>query len=232
MKTVVVDFGISNKSIDTLKNLGYRVIKTPENPNVQDAICGHPDMVLCKLKNHDFVADTTFRGFLIKNYKNANFIEGKSILQEKYPFDIAYNCALVGNKLFCNEKYTDKAILEYCRDNDIRILNIKQGYAKCSICIVSDNAIITADKNILNTAFKNNIDVLLVENKGIILKGYNEGFIGGATGLLEKDLLAVNGKIELHKDCDAIKAFCLKHGVNTISLSDEPIYDVGSIIRL
>ena len=232
MKTVVVDFRISNKSINTLKNLGYRIIKTPKNPYVAEAICGHPDIVLCKLKNHDFLVDTTFCGFLSEKCRYLNLIEGKSHLQSKYPFDIAYNCALVGNKLFCNEKYTDKTILDYCKDNDIKILNIKQGYAKCSICIVSDNAIITADKNIFDTASKNNIDVLLIESKGIILKGYNEGFLGGATGLLEKDLLAVNGNINLHKDCDAIKKFCSKYGVNTVSLSDEPICDAGSIIRL
>ena len=230
MKTVVVDFRISNKSENELKKLGYRVIKTQKNPNVCDAICGHPDIVLCKLKNHDFVVDTTFRGLLL--CCEGNFIIGKSLLKDKYPFDIAYNSALVGNKLFCNEKYTDKAILDYCINKDIKILDIKQGYAKCSICTVSDNAIITADKNISNTAIKNDIDVLLIENKGIILNGYSEGFIGGATGLIEKDLLAVNGNIELHNDYQRIKAFCAKYGVNVVSLSDEPIYDIGSIIKL
>ena len=91
---------------------------------------------------------------------------------------------------------------------------------------------ITADKNISNTAIKNNIDVLLIENKGIILKGYNEGFIGGATGLIENNLLAVNGNIKLHKDYIRIKQFCREYGVDIVSLSDEPICDIGSIIRL
>lgn len=232
MKTLLVDFRISNDSLNSLKNLGYNVIKTPKEPNVSEALCGHPDIVLCKLKDHDFAGKTTFRGLFEENGINCNFFEGKSILKNCYPYDIAYNCALVGNNLFCNEKYTDKAILEYCKKNSVNILNIRQGYAKCSICIVSDNAIITSDKNILNTAIKNNVDVLLIENKGIILKGYNEGFIGGATGLIEKDLLAVNGNIELHKDFKRIKRFCIKYGVSIISLSKESITDIGSIIRL
>ena len=232
MKSVVVDFRISNKSLKTLSDLGYEIIKTPKNEKVSAQICGHPDIILCKLKNHDFVVDTTYRGLLSKKVHGCNLIEGSSVLKETYPYDIAYNCALVGNNLFCNEKYTDKSILNYCSQNSIKILNVKQGYAKCSICIVSDNAIITADKNIFDTAVKNKIDVLLIENEGIILNGYNEGFIGGATGLLEKNLLAVNGNIELHKNFISIKQFCKEYGVSIISLSDEPIYDVGSIIRL
>ena len=40
------------------------------------------------------------------------------------------------------------------------IINVKQGYAKCSICVVSDNAIITADKGIAKAAIQNRIDVL------------------------------------------------------------------------
>lgn len=232
MKNVVVDFRISKKSENTLTAMGYNIIKTVKEPDVVDAICGHPDIMLCKLKNNDVAANTTFRGILSKNEHRCNIIEGKSVLRKEYPNDIAYNSALVGNNLFCNEKYTDSAILDYCRINEIKILNIKQGYAKCSICIVSDNAIITSDKNISDTAIKNNIDVLLIENKGIILKGYSEGFIGGATGLIENNLLAVNGNIKLHKDYIRIKQFCREYGVDIVSLSDEPICDIGSIIRL
>ena len=228
MKTVLVDFRISEKSCQTLENMGYSIKKTSKEPNLPEPLCGHPDMILCKLKDLDFVGKSTHRGL----FNGLNFISGKSKLKNEYPYDIAYNCALVGNSLFCNEKYTDEVILEYCKNNGIKIINTKQGYAKCSICVVSDNAIITADKNIYNAAIKNNIDVLMTENAGIVLDGYNEGFIGGATGLIEKDLLCVNGNLELHKDCDKIKDFCSKYGVKAVSLSRDPICDIGSVIKL
>ena len=230
MKSVLVDFRISEKSERTLINLGYSVLKTEKCHELAEPVCGHPDMLVCKLKNHDFVGVPSFRGLFDKTTGN-NFISGKNILKYEYPHDIAYNCALVGNNLFCNEKYTDEVILDYCKNNGIKIINTKQGYAKCSICIVSDNAIITADESIYYVASKNNIDVLKTENNGIVLDGYDEGFFGGATGLLEKDLLCVNGNIELHKDYVRIKNFCAKYGVNILSLSDDRIYDIGSIIR-
>ncbi len=232
MKSVLADFRISKKSKDSLINLGYAVFETEKCPDLADPVCGHPDMLVCKISNTDFIVKTTLCGLFEDKFKNINIIAGKTKVKPEYPFDIAYNASRIGKYLFCNEKYTDSKIKEYCAKNGIKILNVKQGYAKCSICEVSDNAIITADKSIYNTAKENNIEVLLIDNKGIVLNGYDEGFIGGATGLLEKDLLAVNGSLKLHINGEEIKSFCKKHGVNAVSLSDEPITDIGSIIRI
>jgi len=231
MKGVLVDYRISQKSIDTLKALDYNIIKTIENKNVLPTLCGHPDIVVCKMSEFDYIVETTYRG-IFENSLNINIIIGKSILNPTYPYDIAYNSARVGDYLFCNEKYTDIEIIQYCKTNNIKILNTKQGYAKCSICIVSDNAIITSDKNIFNLAEQNKIDVLLTDDRNIKLKGYKNGFIGGTTGLLENNLLAVNGNIKLHTNYKEIKIFCSKHNVEIISLSNEELEDVGSIIKL
>ena len=232
MKSVLVDFRISKKSEDTLKRLGYSVIKTEKCNDLAEPVCGHPDMMVCKLSDIDFVVKTTLCGHFKVKFPNLNIISGTTGLKPEYPFDIAYNSARIGKYLFCNEKYTDNTILKYCEQNRIKVLSVKQGYAKCSICEVSDNAIITADKGIYAVAKENDIDALLIENKGIVLNGYDEGFFGGATGLLEKDLLCVNGNLELHSDCKKIKEFCNKYGVNILSLSDEQIYDIGTIIKL
>lgn len=232
MKRVLTDYRISEKSEIALSRLGYAVIKTYECSAVQKPVCGHPDMMLCKLSDYDYVAEAGFSIFFKAHFPDRNIIAGTSRLSDKYPLDIAFNCARVGDCLFCNASYTDKAILEYCEKNGIKIINIRQGYAKCSICVVADNAIITADRGVFNKARENGIDALLTENRGIVLDGFNEGFIGGATGLLEKDLLAVNGNLDLHKDRDAIRLFCKSHGVEVISLSDEPITDIGTIIRI
>lgn len=229
MKNVVVDYRISKIAENKLKDLNFNVIKTIKNSAVQDAINGHPDIIMCKLSNCDICINTTYRG-IFDNFEDINIIEGKSVLKYDYPYDIAYNAARVGNYLFCNREHTDLNIIDYCINNDIKILDIKQGYAKCSICVISNNAIITADKNIYSVAKENNIDVLLTTNDKIKLNGYKNGFIGGATGLLKNDLLAVNGNIKLLDDCKLIEEFCKNYGVSIISLTDDEIVDIGSII--
>lgn len=232
MKGVIVDFRISPKSKEALKKLGYRIIKTFSHPSLQKPVCGHPDMLICKISDNVFFAETTICGFLSKEFPDRQFFDGITKLKPEYPHDIAFNCARVGNFLFCNEKYTDKRIIEYCNNNSIKIADTKQGYAKCSICKVSERAIITSDLNIFKTAEKIGIDVLLTKNNGILLEGYDEGFIGGATGLIENDILAINGNIELCGDCSRIVDFCAKYRVKIISLSDEPLTDIGTIIRI
>ena len=94
----------------------------------------------------------------------------------------------------------------------------------------SNDAIITSDKNIQSVAIKNKIDVLLVDDNEIKLNGFNHGFIGGATGLLNKNILAVNGNIEFHRNYNEIISFCAKHGVEVISLNSDEIIDIGSIL--
>ena len=232
MKNLLVDFRISKTSEKTLLELGYNIVKTTKCDNLQDAVSGHPDMLVCRLSEKDFVAERTFYSIINPYFLKYNLIAGESKLNRDYPFDIAFNSARVGNYLICNEKYTDRKIIEYCFENNLKILNTKQGYTKCSICIVSENAIITADKGIYKLAADNKIDALLISNKGIVLNGYNEGFFGGATGLLEKNLLAINGNAKLLADYDDIRAFCSNYGVDIISLSDEAIQDIGTIIRL
>ncbi|MDD6735905.1 MAG: hypothetical protein PUE13_06330 [Clostridiales bacterium] len=227
---VVVDFRISHASENTLKSMGYNVIKTPKLSSVYNSICGHADIMLHKLSDHNIVAETTVCGYFSDVLKKYTVVSGNSILTDKYPYDIAYNVARVGNFVFCNEKYTDKIIMKYYNEHNIKIINTNQGYAKCSTCVVSDNAIITSDKNIANKAYDNNIDVLFTDDKKIRLKDFDHGFIGGASGLIAENILAVNGNIEYHSNCNQIIDYCKKYNVDVVSLNDCFIEDIGSIL--
>ena len=58
------------------------------------------------------------------------------------------------------------------------------------------------------------------------------GFIGGASGLLEKNLLAFNGDIKMHHDSEIIIDFCKNVHVDTICLNSGKLKDIGSILRI
>ncbi len=149
-----------------------------------------------------------------------------------YPYNIGFNCVNVGNKLICNKKYSCKTVLDYAEKNGIEILDVKQGYAKCSTCVVADNAIITEDESIAWRAEENGIDVLKIEKGYVKLDGYDYGFIGGCSGLIENNLLAFNGNINLHPEYEKIHEFCKRHGVQIIGLCGREPMDIGSIIRI
>lgn len=230
MKYAIIDSRASVKTADALKKLGYNVVLTPQIDHTYTTICGHCDIMLYKLCDNKIVTEPTVYDYFKKNLPGVEVICGKTIITDKYPMDIAYNAARVGNNVICNIKYTDDIIINFANKNNFKLLNTKQGYAKCSICIISDDAIITSDKNIQSVAKENNIDVLLVDDNKIKLKNFKHGFIGGATGLLNKSILAVNGNIKLHTNYKDIKDFAEKHDVELISLNNEEITDIGSII--
>lgn len=232
MKYAILDSRASVKTTDALKKYGFNVVLTPKLNNVYTTICGHADIMVHKACDDVIITEPTVTKYFKTKMPDIEVIPGKTILKEKYPYDIAYNAARVGNNLICNKNFTDEVIVEFANKIGLNILNTKQGYSKCSICVVANDAIITSDKNIQSVANKNNIDVLLVNDDKIKLTGFEHGFIGGATGLINKNTLAVNGNMKLHANYTDIVEFCKKHDVDVISLNNDDIIDIGSIITV
>ena len=56
--------------------------------------------------------------------------------------------AIVNDNMICKTNSTSRHLLNFAETNNINIINSNQGYSKCSICIVSENAIITEDSGI------------------------------------------------------------------------------------
>ena len=183
-------------------------------------LCYHPDMFCFKSKKNKWVF---YEG--ITHGLNIDAVTVKSPVSCVYPRDIGLNAAVVGDYLICNVKYTDETVLEHAD----KIIDVKQGYAKCSVCMVDENSIITSDAGIYSAAKKNNIEVLLISKGHITLDGYNYGFIGGCSGLISKNKLAFTGSIAVHPDYEKIKKFCEGRGVEIVSLSNEKLYDYGSM---
>lgn len=228
ISAVILDFRADDETVKSLTALNISVIPTCKINCLQTPVCGHTDMMIHHLYNNKFVVANEAYEHFSRLLPNASLIKGQGKLSCKYPYDILYNTAVLGDMAICNAKFTANEILnEYDK-----ILNVKQGYTKCSICIISDNAIITADKKIAQTCVANGIDVLKIDEGHVELKGMSYGFFGGASGLISKNLLAVNGELNTHKNCNEIISFCKKHNVDITELKKGALNDVGSILPL
>lgn len=223
---VIVDCRISMEAINTLHNLGICVYTTQRISSLYDAVCAHPDMAFFHAGGNLFISSEEGKSRLLK-IPGIEIREGRSKLKSTYPGDIAYNAARVGNFLIHNFKHTDPCILS--ASEDLIRVQVNQGYAKCSVCVVSDRAIITSDMGIAKKCDTFGIDVLKTDDSDILLKGVSHGFFGGASGKIAQDILAVNGNIKTHRDSDKIEEFCDKYGVKIISLHNGAIYDIGTV---
>ncbi len=228
---VLVSCEMSEKSEYTLLNYGISLQKTIPSEALYDAVKCHADMLFHHLSDDVAVAESKQAEYLFAQTPYLN-ICSKKVLSGIYPYDIAYNAARVGKYLICNSSYTDGFILNYAQKHGIEIIDVKQGYAKCNICIISENAVITSDIGIKSALGNFPVECLLIDDKSVLLKDFKHGFFGGATGKIAPDKLAVNGNIKYHNNAEEIISFAKKHSVEVISLNDGYIEDIGSILPI
>lgn len=220
--------------LESLKKHGFETILLPPDPSLPKPVCGHSDLLV-------FIHDgslLTRRSYYEIAQKEIDLIcknaELDLILSDEksclnYPGDCGLCVAISGSTVICREASTDRALLSLALNKGYTILNVPQGYTKCSCAILADGALITADRGIAKVTQSAGIDTLLIVPGYVDLPGYNCGFIGGASGLCGNTLYFC-GNIERHPDHAKIVEFAQKHNTDIVSLSDGNLYDVGSLI--
>lgn len=230
----LVDKRIDCASLLALKKTGAELILMPPAKFLQRGVASHPDMLVFigfgKLFCHErYYAENRGLVDIIASSSHLELMLSSEPTSEKYPLDVLFNAALVGNKLICHNRTVSKLILTSAKEHGCEIIHVPQGYTKCSTSIVSDSAIITSDRPIYDACRSCGIDALLISEGYIDLPDYDFGFIGGTSGMCG-DKVYFCGELTLHPDGERIKEFCQKHGKTAISLSDQRLFDIGSIL--
>lgn len=234
MKSVIIDYRTDYEIIANLNSLGYKTILSYNCKQVCVPLSGHPDMQICKLPDSTYVCSPEafeYYKSALSDY-NINLICGSTQLRSNYPMDIAYNVAWIGDFAIHNFNYTDATVKNILLNSDVDCISVSQGYSKCNLCCVSNNAVITCDNGIYKELTLRGIDALLISKGNIEIFGWSEGFIGGASGKLDNFTLAFCGNLNMHPDFFKITEFCLKYNVKCISLSEKRLMDLGTIISL
>lgn len=182
---------------------------------VEKALSNHPDMFLCKLGLRDDAPVWSATGLE---------------LSPGYPKDCAFNAACTGKYFIHNLAYTEPSLLAAAKEMGLVLIDVKQGYAKCSTVIVTENAIITSDEGIAKACEPyEDLEVLLVQPGHVRLEGYNSGFLGGASGRVGRELI-FNGNLLRHPDFTAILDFVEGHGLTCKWFPEYQLTDIGSIL--
>jgi virulence-associated protein VapD len=234
IKAALVDYRIGIEVEETLGVLGIETIKTIPCKDLYDAINGHPDIVVHHIGDNKLVVAPNVFDELqpVLSKKGFALTKGETWLNRNYPENVAYNVLRVGSLAFHNTKYTDKSILIEFEKNEIDLIHVNQGYTKCSTCIVDENTIITSDYKIAKTVEKYGIESILIKPGGIILSGFDYGFIGGCSGLISRNTMAFTGNLDNIQDNYKIYDILKSKGIDVKILSTKQIFDIGSIIPL
>lgn len=222
-KTKFVAASAPDELVDYIKSKGYSVSRVEPLDWLPVGISDHPDLRYCRL-GVDEAAPLA--------------VAPSSSIREEYPSDIPYNAACTGRYLICNAAFTAAEILDFTRSSaqdsktsnlPLTLVDVKQGYAKCSVVIVDERSIITYDRGIAKSATSAGLDVLLVEPGHVELRGYNTGFIGGASGRVGGEII-FNGDLSAHPDFEAIRLFIEERCLKCVWFEGWPLTDIGSIV--
>ncbi|MFH1878987.1 MAG: DUF6873 family GME fold protein [Candidatus Omnitrophota bacterium] len=204
----------------------------PGGCTVYDSILCHPDIYFFQIAGDTLIFSPSIeREDADELKKNGiRLIRGEARPHGRYPCTAPYNALRAGDNFFHKTACTDSVILERVKEAGLRLVDVKQGYTRCSAVFINDNAVITSDGSIAAVAERESIDVLFIPPGSITLPGEIYGFIGGASGRMPDGTTVFLGDIETHPEFPGIRDFFVKHEKRYIDLKGLPLYDAGSLI--
>ena len=226
-KIIIIDKKLPYKAKTALSDFG-EIIELSTSNITYEAISGHPDIFFCKTNNKLIVAPNLPNHYLkILKDKNIFFIFGNENIKSKYPSTAIYNSVVTENFLLHNTKITDKVISENTKE--LKQIHVNQAYTRCNLLPLKNDSFITSDKGIYKTLIKENLNVLFVSPIGILLKGFKNGFFGGACGVYENKVFIL-GSLKYFPEGEKVKAFLKELNYEIIELYDGPLIDGGNLI--
>lgn len=225
MKYVIVAENFPEDSAEKLKAYG-EVVRTRANKNLLKGLDTHTDILVHPLPSGELVVDRDNFEYYKKIFPDKKILRSHSKLSKKYPKDVPLNAFTFKNYFIHNLKFTDKVLLDYYKNSGYEMINIKQGYGKCS-SLVTEDFIITSDGGIYES-LKDFIPIYKINYGEIRLQNFNYGFVGGASGVLGKKIF-FTGDFSHHSSYEEILKIIKKYDYEIEILSKDPIEDYGSI---
>ncbi len=224
---VIINQSCPHEIIDSIAKRfpSETIVKSVTLKNVTGATAAHPDMQIHFVSGDTAICAPECRGYYSRALSGVNVTAGAVTPTDTYPFDIAYNAARLGKYVIANTRYTEPKILEYYKKRGFRIVNTKQGYAKCSLAVMSANAAITGDDGLYKLLQRlDGIKCLKTDQSRVILEGYPNGFIGGASGLVG------DTAVFFGNPGTAVKSFLNDLNIEYYCASNGALTDYGSLI--
>lgn len=198
----------------------HEIIPSFACSNLQEPVSSHPDMTITPVDDVFVCCPESYEHY--KKYLGDKLIKGTKKLSPHYPDDIAYNVLIYKNIALGKIEDLDPILKDVLTEKNIKLIDVNQGYAKCSSAVCGEG-VITADEGIYNALIKNGINALKISEGHVKLKGYNYGFIGGATGIIDGKMTFF-GDVRRHPDYLKIKKFC-----DFCYIEEFELTDVGTI---
>lgn len=235
---LIVDYKTSEKEVNRLMSFGLNLIPTDRVPSLYEAVDGHPDLQFFRI-NGKIIAqkDISEHQKELLHKLGATVTLGNSSLSLPYPSNIPYNALLAPDLLMHRLDATDQVILEEVQElkktREIMLINVRQGYSRCSCAYVGKNAYITEDPVMAEKLLSLGKQVFYQKHSNVHLEGFDFGFIGGAVSLISiegEDLVLVSGSLDFYAYGKELKIFFSQKNIRYECICGGKLMDRGTMI--
>ena len=169
------------------------VLPLPPDPDLPEPVACHPDMILCEAAGTLFLHRRYAETYPALTEELSRKTGLPVILSDAprspvYPEDAGCNAFVwkreEGEPLLVGRlDILFPELLRRAEEAGIRSVHGRQGYAACS-CIPLPSMLLTSDWGIMRALRPYSDEVTWVPSDGILLPGYDQGFLGGASGVM------------------------------------------------
>lgn len=235
---LIVDYKTSEKEVNRLLSFGFNLVPTDRVSSLYEAIDGHPDMQFFAI-NEKIIAHKDIsknQGELLHKL-GASVTLGNSSLSLPYPHNIPYNALLAPDLLMHKLDATDQVILkeikELQKSKEIKLINVRQGYSRCSCAYIGNNSFITEDIVMADHLLSLGKNVFYQKHSNVYLEGFDFGFIGGAVSLISiegEELVLISGSLDSYSYGKELKIFLSQRNIRYECICGGTLMDRGTII--
>ncbi len=223
---------LANEVRNIMLSLEAELIDIPVYDKLPAPVSAHPDMLFYTLSDGSLLTDKGYLEqnpeFFAKLEQRVKIRTSKAGVTDKYPGDVRFDVLKAAGVLYGRIDFAAPEAAEDCE----RTVMVRQGYARCSTLYMG-NAAVTADAGLYRALNADGIETLLISSEGIRLKGYDCGFIGGASAYIEpKKTVVFFGDISCHPDFKSISDFITRKGHDIKFPKGLPLCDFGSVVAL
>ncbi len=197
---------------------------------VYNALSGHPDIFFCQYGSFLAVAPNLPEKYidLLTQYR-VSFKKGKHPVGKNYPETAYYNAVISKQYFIHNPRLSDPVFRRFFQEK--KTIAVKQGYVRCNTLPLKNNVYLTSDKGILKALQKVHAEVHYFSPKGILLEGFDHGFLGGCLGILENTVFITGNLVRY---AEGKRLYALLKGLNyrVEELYNGPLIDGGGIFFL
>ncbi|MDD4847888.1 MAG: hypothetical protein PHR53_03870 [Bacteroidales bacterium] len=223
---ILADSRMPNEAKMELEKTG-NVLWIQEEQKVYSAISCHPDIYFCQVHQTMIAAKNAPQNIVETMMKNGCNIElGHLNIGHQYPETARYNSVVTNDLIIRNLKIENSDLEKFYDQREI--IHVAQGYTRCNLIHLKDNAFLTSDRGIEKELKKRGMDILWVQPEEIILPSVNHGFIGGCCGVFNNTLFLI-GSLNFHQQKEEIHSFITKYNMKIKELYQGALWDGGGI---